>query len=141
MSAAATRAVLDSSALLAYLGDEPGADVVADAIAGGVSMSTINLAETLSTLAARGSDPAKVVDTLTDRGLVNGAIAIEPFTTADAIETARLRPLTHEAGLSLADRGCLALTTRLATVALTADHAWDGLELDVDERIIREAAS
>jgi len=78
--------VLDASALLAYLGNEAGADVVADSIAGGATLSTVNLAEALSTLAARGSDPAAVVTDLTSRGLLDGAITIEPFTTADSIE-------------------------------------------------------
>jgi PIN domain nuclease of toxin-antitoxin system len=131
--------VLDASALLAYLGGEPGADVVADAIAGGAVVSTVNLAETLSTLAVRGADPADVVSALTDRGLLDGAIVVEPFTTADAIEAARLRPLTRDAGLSLADRGCLALAHRLSTPVLTADRAWAELELDVDVRPIRAA--
>jgi ribonuclease VapC len=42
-----TQPVLDASALLAYLGNEPGADVVADAIAGGATISTVNLGEAL----------------------------------------------------------------------------------------------
>jgi ribonuclease VapC len=128
-------AVLDASALLAYLGDELGADVVADAIAAGVTISTLNLAEALSTLATRGPDPAAVVTQLTERGLLDGAITVEPFTTADATEAARLRPLTRSAGLSLADRACLALARRLASEALTADRAW--LELALDDIHIR----
>ncbi len=132
--------MLDASALLAYLGDEPGADAVAYAIAGGAIIATVNLAEALSTLAARGKDPASVVSDLTDRGLLDGAIAVEPFSTADAIEAARLRPLTREAGLSLADRACLAVARRFSTSALTADQAWSGLSLDVDVHPIRNPA-
>jgi ribonuclease VapC len=139
MPEAAAQPVLDASALLAYLGDEPGADVVADAIAGGATVSTINLAEALSTLAMRGSDPAGVVSELTSRGLLDGAITVEPFTAADATEAARLRPLTHRVGLSMADRACLAVARRLAAEALTCDQAWGGLGLDVDVRVIREA--
>jgi ribonuclease VapC len=138
MPDASTQPVLDASALLAYLGNEPGADVVADAIAGGATISTVNLGEALSTLAARGSDPADVASSLTDRGLLDGAITVEPFTTTDAIEVARLRPLTYSAGLSLADRACLALAHRVSTPALTANHAWTGLTVDVDVRMIRD---
>jgi ribonuclease VapC len=137
MPQAVTPLVLDASALLAHLGDEAGADIVADAIASGATISTVNLAEALSTLAARGQDPLRVVSDLTDRGLLDGAITVEPFTTADAAEAARLRPLTRSAGLSLADRACLTLTRRLAGAALTADHVWSDLELDVDVRVIR----
>ena len=134
-------AVLDASALLAYLGTEPGADAVADAIAAGAAISTVNLAEALSTLATRGADPTAVVTQLTDRGLLDGAITVETFTTTDATEAARLRPLTRSAGLSLADRACLALARRLAREALTADRAWLGLELDAPRiRMVREAA-
>jgi ribonuclease VapC len=129
--------VLDASALLAYLGNETGADLVADAIARGASISTVNLAETLSTLATRGKDPDDVVSDLSARGLLGGAITVEPFTTADATEAARLRPLTRSAGRSLADRACLALARRLATAVMTADHAWAGLGLDIDVRGIR----
>jgi ribonuclease VapC len=129
--------VLDASALLAYLGDETGADIVADAISGGVAISTVNLGEALSTLATRGSDPAAVASELTSRGLLDGAITVEAFTAADAVETGRLRPLTRAAGLSLADRACLALARRLAASVLTADLAWMSLTLDVDVRAIR----
>jgi PIN domain nuclease of toxin-antitoxin system len=130
-------AVLDASALLAYLADEPGADVVSDAIASGVSMSIVDIAETLSTLAGRGHDPAWVARELTGRGLLDGAISIEPLTLDDAVEIARLRPLTRDAGLSLADRACLALAGRLSTQALTADHAWIGADHGVDVRLVR----
>lgn len=140
MPDASTQPVLDASALLAYLGNEPGADVVAEAIAGGATISTVNLGEALSMLAARGSDPADVASGLTDRGLLHGAIAVEPFTATDAIDAARLRPITHSAGLSLADRACLALARRLSTLVLTADQAWTSLTLDVDVRAIRDPA-
>ena len=140
MRGATSQPVLDASALLAYLADETGAELVADAIAGGATISTVNLAEVLSMLAARGGDPAAVAGDLTSRGLLDGAIAVEPFTTTDAIEVARLRPLTHSAGLSLADRACLALARRLSTPVLTADQAWTGLTLDVDVRPIRDPA-
>jgi ribonuclease VapC len=132
--------VLDASALLAYLGNEMGADLVADAIAGGASISTVNLAEALSTLATRGRDPGDVVSELTGRGLLAGALTVEPFTTADATEAARLRPLTRSAGLSLGDRACLAVARRLTAAVLTADEAWCGLGLDVQVRAIRARA-
>jgi ribonuclease VapC len=133
--------VLDASALLAYLGNEAGADVVADAISGGVTISTVNLGEALSTLATRGTDPAAVASELTARGLLGGAITVEPFTAADAVETGRLRPLTRAAGLSLADRACLALARRLTTSVLTADLAWTSLTLGMDVRAVRRPSA
>jgi len=124
--------VLAASALLAHLRDEPGADVVAEAIADGAVISTVNLAEVFSRVADRGEDPAKLAAELTQSGLLDGAITVEPFTTADAIDAGRLRPLTRNAGLSLGDRACLALARRLDAPALTADTNWQGVAHGVE---------
>jgi len=129
--------VLDASALLAHLRDEPGADVVIEAIAGGAVISTVNLAEVFSRVADRGEDPAKLAAELTQSGLLDGAITVEPFTAADAIDAGRLRPLTRDAGLSLGDRACLALARRLDAPALTADTDWQGVAHGVELHPIR----
>jgi ribonuclease VapC len=129
--------VLDASALLAHLRDEPGADVVGEAIASGAVISTVNLAEVLSRVADRGGDPAELAAELTQSGLLDGAITVEPFTVADAIDAGRLRPLTRDAGLSLGDRACLALARRLDAPALTADADWQGVAHGVELRPIR----
>ena len=129
--------VLDASALLAHLRDEPGADVVGEAIASGAVISTVNLAEVFSRVADRGEDPAKLAAELTQSGLLDGAITVEPFTAADAIDAGRLRPLTRDAGLSLGDRACLALARRLDAPALTADTDWQGVAHGVELRPIR----
>jgi ribonuclease VapC len=131
------KAVLDASALLAYLREEAGATVVADAISDGAAISTVNLAEVLSRVADRGGDPAQLCEMLVTRGLLEGAVAVEPLTAADAVEVARLRPPTHAAGLSLGDRACLALASRLGAPAITADTAWDGAQTGVELRQIR----
>jgi PIN domain nuclease of toxin-antitoxin system len=121
-------AILDASALLAHLQDEPGAAVVGDAIAAGAAISTVNLAEALSRAADRGADPSELAERLTRAGLLDGAVGVEPFTAEDAIDVAHLRPLTRDAGLSLGDRACLALARRLGVPALTADTSWLGIE-------------
>ncbi len=130
--------VLDASALLAHLRDETGADVVAEAIAEGGAISAVNVAEVLSSETNRGTDPVWLADELSKRGLLDGALTVHAFTIADAIEAARLRPLTRAAGLSLGDRACLALTRRLDGVALSADGVWAEVELDVEVRLLRE---
>lgn len=129
--------VLDASALLAYLRDEPGAKLVADAIAAGATISTVSLAEVLSRVAARGGDPALLLREATERGLLDGAISVEPFTADDALEVARLRPSTSERGLSLGDRACVALADRLDLPALTADSAWSSIDLPIEVQQIR----
>ncbi len=130
-------AVLDASALLAYLLDEPGARLVAEAIAGGAVISSVNLAEVLGQTADRGADPHRLADDLRRRGLLDGAVTVEPFTGDDAVEAARLRRSTRKLGLSLGDRACLALGLRLARPVLTADRAWTDLALDLELRQIR----
>ena len=129
--------VLDASALLAYLHEEPGADVVADAIADGTVIGTVNLAEALSSIARLGLDPAQLADDFRRDGLLHGAIEVEPLTHEDAVEIGRLRPLTFRTGLSLGDRACLALARRLGATALIADRAWEGVTVGVELRQIR----
>ncbi|MGH4006987.1 MAG: PIN domain-containing protein [Pseudonocardiaceae bacterium] len=64
-------------------------------------------------------------------------VRIEPLTEPDAITAANLWVATRSAGLSLCDRCCLALAARLDCVAVTADTAWAGLDIDIKVRIIR----
>ena len=64
-------------------------------------------------------------------------MTVEPFTSADAIEAARLCPLARFAGLSLGDRACLALAGRLSASVLTVDSAWAELSIDVELQPIR----
>jgi ribonuclease VapC len=87
--------------------------------------------------ADRGVDPAELGGRLLESGLLDGAITVELFTVADAIEVARLRPLTRDAGLSLGDRACLALARRLDAPVLTADSAWVDVDHGVQLRPIR----
>lgn len=130
-------AVLDASALLAYLRDEPGAGVVARAISEGAAISAVNLAEVLARASDRGGDAQELAGELSRRGLLGGAVAVEPFTAADAVEAARLRPGTRHLGLSLGDRACLALAMRVDAPALTADGSWTESTLDVEVQQIR----
>ncbi len=91
----------------------------------------------LSTLTAHDIEPVSFLQELSDRHLLDGAIKVEPFTTADAAETARLRPLTRAVGLSLGDRACVAAAHRLNTPVLTADAAWSALTLGIEIVMIR----
>lgn len=134
----APEAVLDASALLAHIYEERGAHVVGKAIANGVAISVVNWIEVLSRLAEDGEDPELASAEITAANLVKTAIKIEPITTEDAIEAARLRPLTKGNGLSLADRACLALGRRLSVPVLTADREWTGLgDLSTTVKLIR----
>lgn len=132
-----SEAVLDASAVLAYLNRETGAEVVADLVALGANVSAVNLAEVLSTAADRGVEAERLLVRLADVGLLQGAISVEPFTAEDASAVASLRAATRSAGLSLGDRACLALARRLEAPAVTADAAWSELDVGVEIRLIR----
>jgi PIN domain nuclease of toxin-antitoxin system len=108
--------VLDASAILAFLQDEPGAEVVEaallDARCGAASWSEV---------------AQKVVAADRDWGLVRALLTtyelqVEPVDQQDA-EWAARRWVSGE-GLSLGDRLCLALADRLDVEVLTADAAW-----------------
>lgn len=119
--------VLDASALLAHLNDEKGAPVVRQAMADGAAISVVNWIEVLSKIADRGEDPELAAAEMKGAGLIGRVVTVEAVTEQDGIEIARLRPLTKEQGLSLADRSCLALATRLGLPAVTGDRAWQNL--------------
>jgi PIN domain nuclease of toxin-antitoxin system len=129
--------VLDASALLAYLNDEAGADLVADALLRGSAISAVNLAEVLSKLAEVGEDPQDVSENLKRRGLLGGKLVVRPVGADDAIIIAGLHRSTKTHGLSLGDRACLGLALRLRVPALTADRAWLRLKVAVKVEAIR----
>lgn len=133
----APASVLDASALMAHLNDETGAEVVRQALDERAAISAVNWAEVLSKTAERGGDPELLSVELTAAGLVGDALVIETVTEADCVEIARLRPLTKGQGLSLADRACLALATRLRVPALTADGIWADADVEADVQVIR----
>lgn len=110
--------VLDASALLALLRDEPGADKVAGVIADS-RMSSVNFAEVVSHFIHAGM-PAGEVDAM----LKPLPMAIVDADHGLATIAGRLRAATAEAGLSLGDRFCLALARRDDLPALTADKQW-----------------
>jgi PIN domain nuclease of toxin-antitoxin system len=117
-------AVLDSSAVLAWLRDEPGAEVV-DPSLGAAVVSAANWSEVWQKLVQHGVDAARATDRLRVLG-----VRVEPVIETDAVTAARFWTRTRTAGLSLGDRCCLALGVRLELPVLTADAAWAGLGLD-----------
>ena len=118
------RSVLDASALLAYLNEEPGADVVENVLAAGAVISTANWAEVLSKAMEIGISPETLTAEMEKRGVLGNTMDVLPLTVEDSMEIARLRPLTRPFGLSLGDRACLALGKRLKVPILTADRIW-----------------
>jgi PIN domain nuclease of toxin-antitoxin system len=124
-------AVLDATALLALLHDEPGAEAVAEALPHS-SISTVNLAEVVAKLAEAGMPEETIRIALAGLG-----IEVIPFDEDLAYRTGLLRALTSRYGLSLGDRACLALGLRLGQPVLTADRIWATLKVGVKIRVIR----
>ncbi len=136
--------VLDASAWLAYLLDEPAAGAVEDLVVDGAVMSAVNLAEVCSRLADVRSDVATVLERAAaalarsdqPRFVTSGlpvlpeTVEVMPFTEADAWTVGGLRLATRDSGLSLGDRACIALARRLDVSVVTTNKTW--LDLDPD---------
>jgi PIN domain nuclease of toxin-antitoxin system len=120
--------VLDASALLAYLQDEPGADIVAEVLVQGAALSAVNWAEVLCKL-ARGQDPDVVAAQLTEQGLLSKALLIYPLDEALARYIAKLYPQTRSLGLTFGACACLALAMSKGLPVLTAERDWASLSL------------
>ena len=112
MPEAEPASILDASALIAYLHDEPGADAVVDAITAGAAVSVVNWAEALSKVATDGDDPQLVAEHLQAS---DSPLFLEPLTDADCIEIAA-STAPHESARALARR------PRLSCALKTAQH-------------------
>ncbi|MGR7028191.1 PIN domain-containing protein [Geodermatophilus sp. URMC 62] len=125
--------VLDASACLALLNDEPGGDVVAQrAASDDATISAVNYAEVLQKAARIGVLAERVDATLDDFG-----ITVTPFSRLDARLSASF--YRHRSGLSLADRVCLALARSLSSPTFTTDRLWLSFAEDfgVEVQVIR----
>lgn len=128
-----TNVILDSSAILTVIQDEPGQEVVLPVLEGAL-VSTINLAE-VATCIARFGVPKDVVHTTIAR------LPIQPCDfVCDLVPlTGTLIQETRQFGLSLGDRACLALGMMRKVPVLTADRVWKELEhsLNIEVQLIR----
>ena len=124
--------VLDASALLAVVFEEPGRDRVDDAMTDGANILTVNLAEVVTRMQGSGMSEARI------RAILSTMKArVVPFDEELAYRAGLLRAATRSAGLSLGDRACLALAERLGVPALTADRAWGALQIGIQIDVIR----
>jgi PIN domain nuclease of toxin-antitoxin system len=113
--------VLDASALLALVFNEPGADRVRSCV-DGARVSAINHSEALARMLSRGSALEE-----SRRHLARLPIEIMAFDAAQATLCASLHARTP--GLSFGDRACLALALTLGLPVLTGDRLWKELDI------------
>jgi len=126
-----TEVVLDSSAIVAVVRSEPGAEAVAAVMAQSL-VSVVNEAEVIGVLIRYGNSPERALSLVLD--LPYRRVDLDTQLARRAGMLWRdLRPR----GLSLGDRCCLALAEREKLPAVTADQRWADLPLDVEVRVFR----
>lgn len=111
-------AVLDSSAVLAVLFAEAGAERV-DVYLPGALLSAVNAGEVAGVLVDRGMTAAQARFAIEESG-----VRMIDFTFDQACKAGELRTATRKFGLSLGDRACLALALERGLPAITADRIW-----------------
>lgn len=123
--------VLDASALLAFLNQEKGSEIITQYLDRS-AMSSINLSEVIAKLVDRNM-PEDVIQELVSQLKID----IIPVDQEQAVTVGFLRSQTRSKGLSLGDRICLALGLQLNLPVLTTDRAWEKVSLSIEVRLIR----
>ena len=113
--------VLDASALLCLIRNEPGAQRVAAALPHS-QVVAVNLGEVIAKMVELGMS-----ENLIDRVLDPLQLRVVPFDAELARASGLLRAATRAFGLSFGDRACLALAARKGATALTTDRGWRGV--------------
>lgn len=111
-------AILDASAVLALLRDEPGGDKVAPH-AGRAAISAVNLHEVIRELLETGLEEPIIRDVLGELRL-----DVRSHDADAAYVAAALHEQTKQYGRGLGDCACLALALSLGIPALTTDREW-----------------
>ena len=114
--------VLDASALMVLINDEPGAARVEEYIEN-ACISCVNFAEVLSKMLEQGV-PVEAARSVLD----NFNLDVIAFEQKQILGASLLRLQTKQYGLSLADRICLNLGSLLKLPIITADQIWKKLK-------------
>jgi PIN domain nuclease of toxin-antitoxin system len=125
--------VLDASALLSILLDEPGRERV-DEILDHSVIHAVNLAEVVGRLVRSGMPAERAVATIRELHLE----VEEEFAARQAESCGALLGTRRDLGLSLGDCVCLTMAAGLGAAAVTADRRWKELEgARVNEGMVR----
>lgn len=124
-----TDAVLDASAILAVILEEPGAVRVERHLPGGKA-SSVNIGEVVAKLHDLGM-PEETIEEI----VAGSQLDVRAHDLECAIAAGHLRPETRVAGLSLGDRACIALARALSLPVVTADRSWSEVAVGIGVRV------
>ena len=115
--------VLDASAVLTLLRDEPGGDVVAGYI-GRAAISAVNLQEVVKEMVREGAALEAIRPVLDELGF-----DVRDHDADGAYAAAALYEQTKQYGRGLGDRTCMALGLTMGVPVLTTDREWRNVEV------------
>jgi len=124
-----TEYVLDASAIIAIIKNEPGAALATGRLLNGTIVS-VNVAEVCQHLLEFGYEPATVIALIDEMHLHISVSGRELALLAATIDRRLLRRR-----LSLADRFCLAEARRRGVPAMTTDRDWLDIAADIGAEI------
>jgi PIN domain nuclease of toxin-antitoxin system len=119
---------MDASAILAYLKEEKGQEIVEVALGGRAEITTVNYCEVLGKMRQAGM-PGDQADLI----IAELGVRVVDFDIVLARYAAELGGRTSEIGASLGDRACLALAHyyfhgKETPVVFTADQSWSKIK-------------
>jgi ribonuclease VapC len=123
--------VIDTSAIMAYLNQEKGADTSEDWLDQGAAISALCIQETMANLVRRDIDHASALEMIEALGL-----DVHSLDFALAVDGGALIAVTRSKGLSDGDRACLSLARKLELPAATADRVWAGIADEVGVEVV-----
>lgn len=124
------RAVIDASAMIAFLRRETGFEAVSEWM-NGACISAVNFAEVLQKLTDNPHE-----ESMLNALVINMGISVIDFDRDQAAGVARLYPDARK-GISLADRVCLGLGIQESLPVVTGDRDWGNLNIDAEVIVFR----
>ena len=127
-----SKVVLDASAILSIINQEPGHEKLTPELLSEAVCSTVNLVEVQAKLVSRGWPPSEAWEDAISP--IQEAIA---FTAEHARRTGGFALQSKRLGLSLGDRACLAVAATLQCPVYTTDKLWKELKTNLKIHILR----
>ncbi|MBD8555137.1 type II toxin-antitoxin system VapC family toxin [Rhizobium sp. CFBP 8762] len=123
--------VIDTSAIIAYLNEEPGAVIAEEWLDKGAAVSTLCVQEAITILVRRGVDRDAAAEVMTALG-----VKAYPLDFDLAVDGGALITQTQSKGLSHGDRACLALARKLKLPTVTTDRIWSEIADEVGVKVV-----